>query len=97
MRIPATCWRFWCLLTHVISIRFLAARVGLACQTGPGNLVWPVHIIERFGKKHQLIDIIFFYSHRPTSNLLGVLPAQFEIKRSVNWLHEKLGASFRII
>ena len=44
-------------------------RFRWACQTGPGNLVWSAHIIQRFCKKHQLIDVIFFYGHRSTWNL----------------------------
>ena len=44
-------------------------QVGLACQTGLGIIVWPDYIIERFLKKHQLIDVIFFDDHQPTGKL----------------------------
>ena len=43
--------------------------VWLTCHNGPENLFWQAHIIERFRKKHQLIDIILFDGHPPIGNL----------------------------
>ena len=35
----------------------LIFRVGLACQTGPGNLIWPAHfIVQKSPTYHNILD-----------------------------------------
>ena len=53
-------------------------RVGLACQIGPGNLVRPVHIIERFRKKTSTFRYNIFWWPPANRESPGVLPVQSE-------------------
>ena len=46
----------------IISVVQIAPRVGLARQTGPGNLVWLAHIIQQKTPTYHSISVVAYNS-----------------------------------